>query len=142
MSTPEQNEKSFEVNERLTSSSPSTSSHAQQHPAAGAVADDDKMSGGSDVDAAWVFLNEHRDVAGVDAVDLKKLRARIDWRIVPIMFGCYTMQFLDKVIYNVSSSLGPACPDSAVMHQKRWGLTCIFPHYSMPPSWASKRTWT
>ncbi len=100
MSTPEQNEKSFEVNERLTSSSPSTSSHAP-HPAA-AADDDDKMSGGSDVDAAWVFLNEHRDVAGVDAVDLKKLRARIDWRIVPIMFGCYTMQFLDKVIYNVS----------------------------------------
>lgn len=96
MSTTEQNEKSFEVNERLTSSSPSTSDHAPQHHR------DDASSGSSDVDAAWVFLNQHRDVPGVDAVDLKRLRRRIDWRIVPIMFCCYTMQFLDKVIYNVS----------------------------------------
>lgn len=25
----------------------------------------------------------------------------MDWHIVPLMFGCYTMQFLDKVILNV-----------------------------------------
>ncbi|KAG5988322.1 hypothetical protein E4U43_004786, partial [Claviceps pusilla] len=54
----------------------------------------------TNVDAAWTFLDHHRDIAGVDAVDLNALRRRIDWHIVPLMFLCYTMQFLDKVILN------------------------------------------
>ncbi|OLN96782.1 Thiamine pathway transporter THI73-like protein 1 [Colletotrichum chlorophyti] len=59
------------------------------------------------VDAAWNFLNEHRD-AGIDtsSVDLNALRRKIDWRIVPLMFGCYTMQFLDKVILNYAAVMG------------------------------------
>jgi hypothetical protein len=55
----------------------------------------------ADVDAAWKFLDGHRDAA-VTETDLTALRHKIDWHIVPIMFLCYTMQFLDKVIYNVS----------------------------------------
>lgn len=54
------------------------------------------------IDDAWKFLNEHRDAAGVAAVNIKSLRLKIDLHIVPIMFLCYTMQFLDKVILNVS----------------------------------------
>jgi hypothetical protein len=38
-------------------------------------------------------------------VDLQALRRKIDWRIVPIMFLCYTVQFLDKVNINVFSHL-------------------------------------
>lgn len=54
------------------------------------------------VDAAWTFLDRHRDVAAGDIpVDIDALRRKIDWRIVPLMFCCYTMQFLDKVILNV-----------------------------------------
>ena len=57
------------------------------------------------VDDAWSFLNKTHD-GNEDAttVDINALRRKIDWRIVPIMFGCYTMQFLDKVILNVSRS--------------------------------------
>ena len=33
----------------------------------------------------------------------RALIRRIDYRIVPLMFFCYLMQFLDKVIINVSS---------------------------------------
>jgi hypothetical protein len=40
-------------------------------------------------------LDEIRDV------DEKALLRRIDWRIVPIMFFCYIMQFVDKVLVNV-----------------------------------------
>lgn len=42
--------------------------------------------------------------AGNDAspVDEKLVVRKIDWRIIPIMFACYTMQFLDKVLINVS----------------------------------------
>lgn len=35
-------------------------------------------------------------------IDLQIVRRKIDWRIVPIMFLCYTMQFIDKVLLNVS----------------------------------------
>lgn len=59
-------------------------------------------AGVTNVDAAWKFLNDHRETVGVDAVNLNALRRKIDWHIVPLMFLCYTMQFLDKVILNVS----------------------------------------
>lgn len=62
---------------------------------------------GAGVDSAWKFLDEHRDAAAADvSVDLNALRRKIDWHIVPLMFLCYTMQFLDKVILNVSSLFG------------------------------------
>lgn len=35
-------------------------------------------------------------------IDLHAVRRTIDWRIIPIMFLCYTMQFIDKVLLNVS----------------------------------------
>ena len=54
------------------------------------------------VDQAWKFLDRHRDAAAEHApVDMDALRRRIDYRVVPLMFCCYTMQFLDKVILNV-----------------------------------------
>lgn len=54
------------------------------------------------IDDAWKFLNEHRDADGVAAINIDSLRRKIDFHIVPLMFLCYTMQFLDKVILNVS----------------------------------------
>ncbi|KAM4062853.1 major facilitator superfamily protein [Hirsutella rhossiliensis] len=60
----------------------------------------------TDVDAAWKFLNDHRHAEGVSAVDLAALRRKIDWHIVPLMFCCYTMQFLDKVILNYAAVMG------------------------------------
>lgn len=56
------------------------------------------------IDDAWKFLNEHRDAAGAAAINIDSLRRKIDLHIVPLMFLCYTMQFLDKVILNVSRS--------------------------------------
>ncbi|KIW99684.1 uncharacterized protein Z518_11097 [Rhinocladiella mackenziei CBS 650.93] len=35
-----------------------------------------------------------------------KLLRRIDWRIVPIMFACYFLQFLDKVLINYANVMG------------------------------------
>ncbi|KAG6032365.1 hypothetical protein E4U41_007228 [Claviceps citrina] len=66
-------------------------------------------AGVTNVDAAWAFLNSHRDASAadtVDAVDLNALRRRIDWHIVPLMFLCYTMQFLDKVTLNYAAVMG------------------------------------
>lgn len=61
---------------------------------------------GSQVDDAWKFLSENRLAAEREpTVDINALRRRIDWHIVPLMFFCYTLQFLDKVILNVSSAI-------------------------------------
>ncbi|KAH7310460.1 major facilitator superfamily domain-containing protein [Stachybotrys elegans] len=64
----------------------------------------DKESSSHRVDDAWEFLDRHRDAAL--NVDMRLLRRRIDWRLVPLMFLCYTMQFLDKVILNYSNVMG------------------------------------
>lgn len=56
-------------------------------------------------DEAFRYLENHNGIsaAEVDAVDLKALRTKIDWHIVPLMFLCYFLQFIDKVIINVSN---------------------------------------
>ncbi|KAG0645306.1 Thiamine pathway transporter THI73 [Hyphodiscus hymeniophilus] len=57
-----------------------------------------------DLDEAYLFLTSHN--VDDDSVDLKALRRKIDWRIVPIMFLCYTMQFVDKVMINYAAVMG------------------------------------
>lgn len=55
------------------------------------------------IDDAWSYLKQHHnEITDGNSLDLKALRRKVDWHIVPLMFGCYTMQFLDKVILNVS----------------------------------------
>lgn len=52
--------------------------------------------------ARQYILDSSVTESNASAVDLRALRSKIDWRIVPIMFCCYTMQFVDKVLLNVS----------------------------------------
>lgn len=54
-----------------------------------------------DLDDAFEYLHTHTD-AESDAVNLPALRRKIDWHIIPIMFACYVLQFIDKVVINVS----------------------------------------
>jgi hypothetical protein len=42
-------------------------------------------------------------VGRIDAVDEKRLYRRIDWHIMPLMFFCYLLQFLDKVLINYAN---------------------------------------
>lgn len=58
----------------------------------------------NNLDEAFKYLHGHTDAESAD-IDLAALRRRIDWRIVPIMFACYILQFLDKVVINVCSNL-------------------------------------
>jgi hypothetical protein len=55
------------------------------------------------MDAAWTYLNTHDSIAHGEPADLKALRRRVDWHVLPLAFLCYTMQFIDKVLINVSS---------------------------------------
>jgi hypothetical protein len=47
-------------------------------------------------DEALKFLKYNETGDERDVVDEKKLVKRIDWMIVPIMFACYFLQYLDK----------------------------------------------
>lgn len=55
-----------------------------------------------DLDQAYYYL-QHAAAHENTNIDLRSLRRKIDWRIVPIMFCAYTMQFIDKVLLNVRS---------------------------------------
>jgi len=77
-------------------------------------------SSSKEVDAAWQFLDSHRDndtAVPADERYLAALRRKIDWHIVPLMFMCYTMQFLDKVILNVSFNYLPTQTTHPSNHQ-------------------------
>jgi len=68
-------------------------------------------SSSGEVDTAWKFLDANRGQdAEASESELAALRRKIDWHIVPIMFFCYMMQFLDKVILNVSSNFTHCIP--------------------------------
>ncbi|KAL2017776.1 hypothetical protein VTK56DRAFT_1694 [Thermocarpiscus australiensis] len=72
--------------------------HVKETPAAG-----DALGG---LDSAWKFLDSHRDANLTEQIDMARLRLKIDFRIVPLMFLCYTLQFLDKVIFNYAAVMG------------------------------------
>ena len=65
--------------------------------------DSERDHQGRDLDKAYWYVQEH-GTAQWSALELKALRRKIDWWIVPIMFCCYTMQFIDKVLLNVCSA--------------------------------------
>jgi hypothetical protein len=60
-----------------------------------------ESKGERDLDDALKYLHDHTD-AESEGINLSLLRRKIDWRIVPIMFACYVLQFIDKVVINVS----------------------------------------
>lgn len=43
-------------------------------------------------DAALDFLRSTGDIRPMSAEDEKALLRKIDWRILPLMFGCYTLR--------------------------------------------------
>lgn len=64
-------------------------------------------SASRDLDQAYRFLQqcgESGESAPASAAELKHIRWKADLYLIPIMFVCYTMQFIDKVSLNVSSS--------------------------------------
>ncbi len=78
-------------------------SNEKARTSAASVNDSSLADGDSEVDTAWIFLNDRRNVE--QSTDIAAIRRKVDWNIVPLMFCCFTMQFLDKVILNVSRGL-------------------------------------
>jgi hypothetical protein len=61
-----------------------------------------QIVGANGVDDAVVYLEGHAGGTDSPQVDLRALRWKIDCRLMPYMFCCYILQFLDKVMLNVS----------------------------------------
>jgi len=53
-----------------------------------------------DGDEALHFLKNQHDVGALTPEDEKKLVRKIDWMIMPLMWGCYCLQYLDKTLGN------------------------------------------
>ena len=53
------------------------------------------------LDQAYWYVQDSSNAVEATSAELRRLRRKIDWWIVPIMFACYTMQFIDKVSLNV-----------------------------------------
>ncbi|KAL3421352.1 major facilitator superfamily transporter [Phlyctema vagabunda] len=60
---------------------------------------------GRDLDDAFKYLHDHTN-AESEGTNLSALRRKIDWHIVPIMFACYVLQFIDKVVINYAAVMG------------------------------------
>jgi hypothetical protein len=61
-----------------------------------------QIVGANGLDDAVVYLESHAGGTDGPQVDLQALRWKIDCRLMPYMFCCYVLQFLDKVMLNVS----------------------------------------
>ncbi|KAI4116275.1 MAG: hypothetical protein LQ338_007742 [Usnochroma carphineum] len=60
----------------------------------------------NDLDQAYWYVHESNNAVEATPRELSALRRKVDWRIVPIMFCCYTMQFIDKVLLNYAAVMG------------------------------------
>ncbi|KAL1961080.1 hypothetical protein VTO42DRAFT_4968 [Malbranchea cinnamomea] len=59
------------------------------------------------IDEAWTFLESHGATTDVaDAEELRAIRRKADWTILPLLFGCYTLQFIDKALLNYAAVMG------------------------------------
>ena len=70
------------------------------------------------------------DMFSVDSQDSTLLR-KIDWRIVPILFACYTLQFLDKVLINYANVMGLQKDLGMSGNDFSWMATAFFIGYAV-----------
>ncbi|ORY08602.1 major facilitator superfamily domain-containing protein [Clohesyomyces aquaticus] len=59
-----------------------------------------------DGDEALEFLKDRHNVVEMTAEDEKRLVRKIDWMIMPLMWGCYVLQYLDKTLINYAAVMG------------------------------------
>ncbi|KAK3112732.1 hypothetical protein LTR53_010680 [Teratosphaeriaceae sp. CCFEE 6253] len=57
-------------------------------------------------DVALDFLRSQGDVRPMTREDEKRLVRKIDWMIMPLMWCCYCLQYLDKTLINYANVMG------------------------------------
>lgn len=79
MATPQVNEKTFGADDSVLPHSPQLSS-----------------TNGSDLDDNYVLYKQHEGDAPADAAESKSVLRKIDWRVLPVLWTLYLLQYLDK----------------------------------------------
>ncbi|OLN85228.1 Thiamine pathway transporter THI73-like protein 2 [Colletotrichum chlorophyti] len=96
----------------------------------------------SNADAALEFLRNGSDVAPMTAGDERRLKRKIDWRIVPLMFACYILQYLDKTLINYANVMGLQ-DDTGITGDQYSQLAMIFYvsylGFEFPHAWGMQR---
>lgn len=84
------------------------------------------------VDAALEFL-QAQETVDMSAIDEKKLVQKIDWMIIPLLWACYMLQYLDKVLSmkKLHCFRGSHCLE-LTRRQSTTGLSWV---YSPIPTW-------
>ncbi|PSN69374.1 MFS general substrate transporter [Corynespora cassiicola Philippines] len=59
-----------------------------------------------DTDQALQFLRQNETGEEASIVNENELVKKVDWMIVPIMFACYFLQYLDKSLLNYAAVMG------------------------------------
>lgn len=54
-------------------------------------------------DDALDFLQHEGPVRDMTEQDEKTLRRKIDWMVMPLMWSCYCLQYLDKTLINYAN---------------------------------------
>ncbi|CAI0645144.1 unnamed protein product [Colletotrichum noveboracense] len=90
----------MDTKEKLDIEKSASSREAQPETIVGEVKDV------SNADAALEFLRQCGDVNPMTDEDERRLKRKIDWRIVPLMFACYILQYLDKTLINYANVMG------------------------------------
>ena len=72
-----------------------SSPHSASDIEIGTVAIAEEAKGG---DEALRFLKAQHAVGELTAEEEKKLVRKIDWMIMPLMWACYCLQYLDKTL--------------------------------------------
>ncbi|KAL9533038.1 Thiamine pathway transporter [Sphaerulina musiva] len=84
----------------------STSSRGHDEAEVGQVEELSSSSSTADVDAALDFLRHEGPVREMTVEDEKRLVRKIDWMIMPLMWMCYCLQYLDKTLINYANVMG------------------------------------
>ncbi|RMZ82867.1 hypothetical protein DV737_g1891, partial [Chaetothyriales sp. CBS 132003] len=71
------------------------------------------------------------EVLSVNIHDDSKIFRKVDWRIVPIMFACYFLQFLDKVLINYANVMGLPTDLGFKGNDFPWMATAFFIGYAV-----------
>ncbi|KAH6666792.1 allantoin permease [Halenospora varia] len=60
----------------------------------------------AETDDALKFLRRDDEHGAFEDIDEKVLLRKIDWMVMPLMFSCYILQYLDKTLINYANVMG------------------------------------
>lgn len=56
----------------------------------------------NNVDEAWKFLESHSETTPLATTkELRRVRRKADFSVLPLLFACYMLHFIDKALLNV-----------------------------------------